>query len=394
MGLLRGPEGHARANSLVDEENATDGDDADHPDEAQDEVEQDDGHDGALQNAANQLFEVYSYASDSVSLAVCTSNSRLLDVAPLEEATYPSDIDAELAFATALSPSTSHRSDGGSPTVELTKKGRKKRLVLSSDEESEAPRAPVRKLQASRLFITEISDSSSESDTPLRELGVDVPLEIDNDCPPQARSGVRPRALPRTAPRRGRQPVSRFIADTAAASDSEDDGYSDDSMGSLRDFIVDDEESDAYSEEEASPPRRDTGKIKPARMAEKEWLDSDIVLQYSPPPRLKKIASASCTPGLTALREVISIDDSSDEEPSRRPPPQRKNEAAQPPETPGKQSRSAKRGWAARREVIVDALMAELDESVFRGELVKEHGIKARWNVKLLTTAGRAHWKG
>lgn len=160
----------------------------------------------------------------------------------------------------------------------------------------------------------------------------------------------------------------------AGGSDQHDDPGEacDDTFGSLKDFIVDDEEASDYGENESIDLAGGS------RSSPIELLDTDEdegVIQHSP------------APGPLALPDIgeLNLDDSDDE---RVLPPSK--QIVPPPRASSTQW--SKREWLARREVIANAVFAELDAQVFDSKLgPKGAGAFVEWNNRLLTTAGTAH---
>jgi hypothetical protein len=245
---------------------------------------------------------------------------------------------------------------------EVIRRARKKRVVYSSDEEEDA---------AVSTGCLGQSPARIESSPEIIIIGGE----------PQ-RNQPRSRVLPRqrstliTASKRG---VSRYIEAEALGSGGDDEDE-DDSEGSLRDFIVDDDEVE-YEEDVVSGSEDDG-----------HGDDSDCVLHYSPPRRLKKRET------IRTSEDAILVVDSSEDEPSTSTPDQRARPRPRPkillpPETPAKPSRAQKKDWAERRVRLANELMMELDESVFDCQLVGKYGVEVEWSERLLTTAGRANWK-
>jgi len=152
--------------------------------------------------------------------------------------------------------------------------------------------------------------------------------------------------------------------------DDEDDEYSrydiakhyDDSYGSLRNFIVDDQEDvseSAQSDEEEVDDNETTSS--PRRPA--------FVLTPRRPVHASRILDL---PDLGAL----SVDDSPPRTPSRSRPPI--------------STKTSRKQWEAERKRIAADVFAELDKKVFEGKL---KGTNIEWSKRLLTTAGTANSK-
>ncbi|KAJ9099185.1 hypothetical protein QFC21_004065 [Naganishia friedmannii] len=242
----------------------------------------------------------------------------------------------------------------------------KKRVIYSSEDDSDGP--------GSTMLPQRLASSADSGAEEIEFLG-EKTLQPDSQAEPIAGQSLL--ATKSTKRQAGRRAVARFIDDMASAAGRyEDEGSSDDDKD-LDGFIVDDD----YIEYEKDS-------------AEEESDGSDFVLRYSPTtPRLTK----------TALKKTIfnvDLTETSDEEipaspnlriaprPKARPRPT----SAKSLETPMK-NRSEKRAWNENKQKLAQSIMDDLDSLVFEGKLVKEWGVKAVWNNKLLTTAGRAHHK-
>ena len=187
----------------------------------------------------------------------------------------------------------------------------------------------------------------------------------------------------------------RFIADAASDDGSNGEEDADESLGSLVDFIVDDDviEYETYSEGErtsdslSEPERPRRARRSPVRSRQTvlrnviEILDtsdednSDVdegqdILRYTPPPR-----RTVPIPDLS----VLGIDDS---------PPRSRLPALTP------SRKVLGKDWTNERERIAQRLFLELDKKVFEMRLGPE-GANAviEWNNRLLKTAGQAHRK-
>ncbi len=255
-----------------------------------------------------------------------------------------------------------------SPPVQLATRRVKKRVVYSSDEEEEILQVhtilPVSGPSRTRRPSADAADLHRET------------ITISSSSEPE--SSPPPRRTPKP---KGRRLISRFVdAEAGAHSGSEDDEDDDDSAGSLRDFIVDDDEVEYWSED----GEQDGGKAG----------DSDCILTYSPPRKLvKRDILSDINNAIIDL--VISSDDEAvkPRKDSRSLPRRAVGVNKATPATPAKSSRALKKEWLIERVRLVDDLMTELDETVFDGQLVKQHGVRAEWSDRLLTTAGRANWK-
>jgi hypothetical protein len=257
---------------------------------------------------------------------------------------------------------TMESEDKDDSPLEVIRRARKKRVVYSSDEEEDAAvstgclgRSPARIESSPEIIIFGGEPQRNQ---------------------PRSRVLPRQRSTLITASKTG---VSRYIEAEALGSGGDDEDE-DDSEGSLRDFIVDDDEVEY--EEDVVSGSGDEG----------HGDDSDCVLHYSPPRRLKKRETNRTS------EDAILVVDSSEDEPSTSTPDQRARprphaKIVLPPETPAKLSRAQKKDWAERRVRLANELMKELDESVFDCQLVGKYGVEVEWSERLLTTAGRANWK-
>ena len=183
------------------------------------------------------------------------------------------------------------------------------------------------------------------------------------------------------------------------------DKYYDDSMGSLRDFIVPDdyessEEDDSERSAEETSDEEDVEMVHSDGGAMEEVdsedevvaIDSDGgVLHFSPPPRLLNL------PDLGGLK-LEDLDSDSDSSPT----------SSRVPRTPGKSKTSSrvaptpkgktpsKKAWATERTALAQGIFDDLDERVFGRKLGKGEGgagAVLEWSNRLLTTAGTAHSK-
>lgn len=240
----------------------------------------------------------------------------------------------------------------------------KKRVVYSSDEDSQdpAPRIPSPQARANKASDIEVIGEST------------LPRQSQVD---QIGPGTQPTKATRTKHKKTTNNVSKFIdmMARAAGRDSEDDDSDD--AGSLNDFIVDDDYIE-YENEDSN--------------------DEDAyVLTYSPTtPKPKKRAPpiTSVTVDLTGTSDEEDVDPIPSVAAAPRPKarPRAAPAKAVPTETP-KKSRTEKKTWNDNKQKLAMDIMEELDELVFEDKLVKEWKVAPVWNNKLLTTAGRAHHK-
>ncbi|WVQ95199.1 hypothetical protein IAU59_002293 [Kwoniella sp. CBS 9459] len=344
---------------------------------------------------------------------------------------------------------------------------------IESDSASEPSfmiaRTP-RKAPARRILVMSDSESeieghigicdSGEEDEPKHSSG-EVSEQESVSLSPVASGGGSPRRDRKKKPSIGskstRPSVTRYIADQAVGrdedSDSEAEGaedYDDDSLGSLRDFIVDDDEElseyaedsegDAVSGSENesdgieildSPPPRPRDMIRKGKNEGNEGLDKGRpkvkatredpgVLYYSPPRRNKSLDLELDLPDLNALTIFSSSDEEDDDaapRPSQPPPSERKakptSREREPATEKTREQREKERkhksrktagstkadfsakAWAEERTRIADSIFKDLDRRVFEGKVGGSDGAGARieWNKRLLTTAGVARSK-
>ncbi|KAK8854558.1 hypothetical protein IAR55_003297 [Kwoniella newhampshirensis] len=163
----------------------------------------------------------------------------------------------------------------------------------------------------------------------------------------------------------------------------------DDSYGSLRDFIVDDDEEDECLEVGSSGAESDGFEIvdaPPSRKTQRREkrddsrFDDQAILHYSPPTKRPLIL-----PELNRL-VIASSDSEADTEPALTTRRDKKDKSAK--------RGLSKREWAMERERIASEIFDDLDKRVFE-EMLGAGGVNARveWNNRLLTTAGVARSK-
>lgn len=251
--------------------------------------------------------------------------------------------------------------------------GRRRRVILDSDDE-DAQVSPCFVSSASRVLETPTSSSHAS-------------LPDSRRSSPTSPNAFRP-------PAKAKRPQGhRFIADAALDDGSTDEEEADDSLGSLADFIVDDDvvefatdsEEDETDDSLRKPEARRRTKRSPVRSrqavlsnvieildsSEEDGSDVDVeggqdIIRYTAPPRPKVRL-----PDLSDL----TIDDS-------------------PPRLAPLPTKTSGRNWADERDRIAQRLFSELDKKVFDMRLGLE-GARAtiEWNNRLLKTAGQAHKK-
>lgn len=240
-----------------------------------------------------------------------------------------------------------------------------------SDSDDWVPQAP-RSVRRRRIL-----DSDDEAPLPEPKMISQVMILSDEDSPIHTRTRLR---TPEVAQRRNRlagTPAALQKLLDLDANDGAEHSFeeaADDTYGSLKDFIVDDDDLSDYGENECIDMRGSRGS--PIELMDSEDEDEDAgVIRFSP------------TPGPLALPDIgeLNLDDSDDEAilaPRKQivPPPRASS------------TQWSKKEWTSRREVIANNLFAELDAKVFDSRLgAKGAGAYVEWNNRLLTTAGTAH---
>lgn len=244
-----------------------------------------------------------------------------------------------------------------------------------SDSDDWVPQAP-RSVRRRRIM-----DSDDEAPLPEPKTISQMLILSDGDSPLHTRTRLR---TPEVAQRRNRlmgTPAALQKLLDLDASDGEEDSFEtappgDDTYGSLKDFIVDDDDVSDYGENECIDLRPGS-RGSPIELMDSDEDDDDNagIISYSP------------TPGPLALPDIgeLNLDDSDDEAilaPRKQivPPPRASS------------TQWSKKEWTSRREVIANQLFAELDAKVFDSRLgAKGAGAYVEWNNRLLTTAGTAH---
>lgn len=239
-----------------------------------------------------------------------------------------------------------------------------------SDSDDWVPTAP-RSVRRRRRIL------DSDDEAPLPEPKTQLLILSDEDSPLHTRTRLR---TPEVAQRRNRLMGTPAALQKLLDLDAEDSGEQsfetaagDDTYGSLKDFIVDDEDVSDYGENECIDLRPGS------RGSPIELMDSDEdedagIISYSP------------TPGPLALPDIgeLNLDDSDEEVLAPR------KQIVPPPRASSTQW--SKKEWTSRREVIANQLFAELDVKVFDSRLgANGAGAYVEWNNRLLTTAGTAH---
>jgi hypothetical protein len=241
----------------------------------------------------------------------------------------------------------------------------KRRVIYSSEDDSDGPNSTLPRRPSST-----VQDQCTKEIEFLGENILHTQIQAKPVCektPPPKKSTKR---------QAGRRGVAKFIDDMASAVGGYGDDDSSDDDRDLRGFIVDDD----YIEYEKDSAKENSE-------------GSDYVLKYSPTtPKLTKAAPKK-------LILNVDLTETSDEDSPAspisslpRPKPRPRQLSAKSLETPQK-NRSEQRAWNEKKQKLAQMIMDDLDNLVFDGKLVKEWGVRAVWNNKLLTTAGRAHHK-
>lgn len=240
----------------------------------------------------------------------------------------------------------------------------KKRIVYSSDEESDVP--PMRMTRTP--LVTQEDAAEIEYVGGMEPTAIVQAAVAESITPPQ-KKGSRSKTAAKD--------VSKFIDAMARAVGKDDEEEDSDDAGSLDDFIVDDdyvEYEDANGDEE----------------------ENAYVLTYSPTtpkPRRTPAQTKSITVDLTETSDEEIVEPTVPVGPAgTRPRPRARPPPAKSAQTPGK-NRAEKKNWNENKQQLARQIMVELDESVFERKLVEEWKVFPVWNNKLLTTAGRANHK-
>ncbi|GFZ52057.1 hypothetical protein JCM24511_09829 [Saitozyma sp. JCM 24511] len=290
---------------------------------------------------------------DAVELVLELDDLHLSDDDPLISPT--SDAASPLANSPVIRPASPH-----SPTP-LTPSPKRVIPMEIDDDEDEVHWQPSRRpARTPRRLV--LSDSESEVDprpsagpSRLRQFIIDLTASDDEDAAPTA-----------------------LALDSADSNVDDDDAllemgdqdflekYYDDSLGSLRDFIVDDNEDDD-DEGLCLDGEHDTDRSQSDDPDDDD--DDGHLIHFSPPPR--KLA----LPDLSAL----TLEDES-------PPPSPARRSI-----PKSSSKRDRKDWEQDRVRIAQDVFDDLDKRVFERKLGR-HGASAtiEWSKRLLTTAGTA----
>ncbi|GHJ90433.1 hypothetical protein NliqN6_6835 [Naganishia liquefaciens] len=291
-----------------------------------------------------------------------------------------SDDLSEASFIIGASTCPSVRSDHSEPTENgqdlskqafdldspvtspaLPRRRLKKRVVYSSDEESEQSAVPT----LSSLQANDVIDVEAIGEGPCTDPDVNQLEPVTQQTRTTRTKGQK------------KNDVAKFFDIMARSTGKDTEDEDSDDEGSLNDFIVDDDYVE-YEDEVSE--------------------DGDAyVLTYSPTtPKPRK--KAAPIPSIAVDLTETSDEDDTDPIPNvciaPRPKPRPRNPPTklQPTETP-KKSRTERKSWNDNKQKLAMDIMRELDQLVFEEKLVKKWKVAPVWNNKLLTTAGRAHHK-
>jgi len=213
-----------------------------------------------------------------------------------------------------------------------------------------------------------------------------------------------PTTTPTSKPRR--RAFLEFL-DTVAKEDEPEDEYEyhlDESEGSLKDFIVDDDEVSFLSDSEGSHRERfeseeensDIVELKVDRPTQIDDSDADSDILIEEAVSHPKIGRVS---GLNFLEFEESDQDLPDVESDTEDLLDAVDDLTIVGRPAGKGKATAKKGvktpkWAIERVRIAQEVFDDLDKRVFDGQLGPDGaGAKIIWNKRLLTTAGTAQRK-
>ncbi|WVQ68522.1 uncharacterized protein L199_006730 [Kwoniella botswanensis] len=270
-------------------------------------------------------------------------------------------------------------------------------IVESDSDESVIWNPTPRRTPGKRRVVVSDSDSDSDSEAELSTCQRVLPI-LPSSAP-------GPSSVRKT---RGKPAALRFIEEQAYdQNDSQEEVYEEeeDTMGSLRDFIVDDdydseeEESSASDQDEDDDNEEVHESEEAIRSGSEEDSDSDgIEILSSPPPKSNKIPGTksdtpSWTPDLSQL-VIASSDSNSDSDESDLVDGRKKNRNIISNKGKSDKSLFSNKAWIEERTRIANSIFKELDEKVFENRLgMKGVGARVEWNNRLLTTAGVARIK-
>ncbi|WVW85340.1 hypothetical protein I302_107378 [Kwoniella bestiolae CBS 10118] len=270
-------------------------------------------------------------------------------------------------------------------------------LVESDSDESVIWNPTPRRTPGTKRRVV-ISDSESESENPNPS-----PIEVQ----PKAIAIAANAGGPSITRKAKRKPAAlRFIEDQAYDhTDSEEEAYEEeeDTLGSLRDFIVDDD-YDSTSEEGCSGTNHgdeESDMEEITRSGSEEESDGFEVLSSPPRPSTKPRSRTPVSLGLGDLPDISELviassdsdsDSASDLDVDVKGKGKRRNIIA----NKGRSDKSqfSNKAWAEERKRIANSIFRELDQKVFDNKLgMSGVGARVEWNNRLLTTAGVARIK-
>lgn len=311
--------------------------------------------------------------------------------------------------------------------------------ILSDDEDVPVskPRRP-RRAKTSRTLQAEVFEEEKEElscleddsdgmsdfivdDSSLSEEEEEDDEEEEEDIRPAPRSvrklvrGRRPESLPSAQNQKPTQPPPALLLDW-----SDDDAVEERRPAPLpvtrRLFSKEKEDPFCISEEESPILTFDPAEDRAARRPSKE------IRFATPPPSPQKtqkgLVSPKKLPRIPAAPHRQSMDDFwqpdvvndwNDEfsprkqlnfNPSSHDSIDNDNTVSSPKKSPVKKDKAAlaaKKGFLETRHAIADSFLKELDDTLTHGQIAEitasTGGVKIIWSKKLVTTAGRAHWR-
>ncbi|WRT68670.1 uncharacterized protein IL334_005649 [Kwoniella shivajii] len=377
----------------------------------QDEGDEEDDVDGMLHTRSTPSSNTGKQRSSSPHFAITSVASSPTPLTSETQAASPilvlSDADAQVASG------SDSDSDADSvvwnPTPRRTP-GRRRLIVSDSEDECDG---------------VHIRDSPTQTNT-------------TRDCNLHFKSPIQPKPESRSKTStsrttKGKPAALRFIEDEAFNHVTDEEDYEDeDTMGSLRDFIVDDDvdDEDEADTSEGDGSEEDSGSEQGERSGQEEdsgsGSDSDGievlsspgitknpskrienhhdddhdddenggVLYYSPAKKIHR----NQLPDLDKLIIASSESESESDDQSDISITRKKKKPVKPKASKGKgnseKSSFSTKAWTEERTRIASSIFKDLDERVFEGKLgFKGVGASVIWNKRLLTTAGVARSK-
>ncbi|OCF57716.1 hypothetical protein L486_05180 [Kwoniella mangroviensis CBS 10435] len=296
---------------------------------------------------------------------------------------------------------------------------------LNNDPTSPSPAEALSRSPSPRSTTPIIVESDSDESviwnpTPRRTPGKRRVVVSESESASEAEPSTYQRVLPNfpsTAPgpssvrkTRGKPAALRFIEEQAYdKNDSEEEVYEEeeDTMGSLRDFIVDDdydseEEETSASDQDEDDDNEEVYQSEEAiRSGSEEDSDSDgFEILSPPPPETNKTPNDKSDtplwiPDISQL-VIASSDSDSDSDHRDSDDGRKSNKKKNIISNKGKSDKSlfSNKAWIEERTRIANSIFKELDEKVFENRLgMKGVGARVEWNNRLLTTAGVARIK-